>query len=89
MACRETVPAVTVGVLQPGPQTIRLPVTGAAELRLEIPGCNRDDRILVVGNPVARMVVVELDVSAGAGIQEYVRSIAGRVATIIFIPRTV
>ncbi len=48
----EGVGAVAVQVLQPGAQTTRIPVAGAAEFGLEAAGRDRDDGIAVAGNPM-------------------------------------
>ncbi len=53
--------AVAVGVLEPGAQAPGIPVAGAAELALEAAGGDGDGRADVVGHPVGRGGVVELD----------------------------
>ena len=59
--CLEGVDAVAVDVLQPGPEAARIPVAGTTQLGLEGAGDRGDRRALVVGDPVALVVVVELD----------------------------
>ncbi len=53
--------AVTVGVLQPGKQAVRLPVAGTAVGGLVVAGCGGNSAVMIVGDPVGLVVVVELD----------------------------
>ncbi len=62
----ELVHTVAVGVLQPGPQAVGLPVARATELGLEAAGRGGDRGVDVVGDPVGLVVVVELHVGCRA-----------------------
>src|SRR5262245_36824320 len=63
----EGVGAVAVRVLQPGAQAGGIPIATATELALEIAGGDRDHRVDIVGDPVALVVVVELDRRTSTG----------------------
>src|SRR5205814_160364 len=79
----EGVDAVAVDVLQPGAEAAWVPIAGAAECVLEAAGDGGDNRVFVVSDPVALMVVIELDarsarqierdiIAAGHGVQAVV-----------------
>ena len=85
----ERVDPVAVRVLEPGTETARVPVARATELRLEAPCSNRDHRALVVGDPVALVVVVELDTGIRGQIERNVRPAQLRVQAVVLRPRVV
>src|SRR5438105_1574100 len=65
-ACRdgsgcETVDSIPIRVLKPGTQATWVPIAGAANLALKTSGDCRDNGSFVVGDPVAFMIVIELD----------------------------
>ena len=86
----ECVDAVAVDVLQPGPEAARVPVAGAAQLGLEAARGHGDRRAAVVGDPVALVVVVELDARGGwQGERDVVAVALDRVEPVVLGPGVV
>ena len=85
----ERVDAVPIRVLEPRAQAGGIPVTRAAELGLEASGRDGDHRVPVVGDPVALVVVVELDVRARGEVERDVRAIRLRAEAVVLGPRVV
>ena len=85
----EGVDPVAVGVLEPGAEAARIPVARAAELGLEASGRDRDHRALVVGDPVALVVVVELDARARGEVERDVGAVLLGVEAVVLGPRVV
>ena len=85
----EGVDAVAVDVLQPRAEAIRQPVAGAAQFGLEVARRGGNAAVLVVGDPVGLVVVVELD---GRGLGQAQRDVvaAGRRAgAVVLVPTPV
>ena len=85
----ERVTAVAVGVLEPRAEAVRLPVGRAAELGLEVAHGDRDHGAVVVRDPVALVVVVELDARVGSERERDVRPAGLRVQPVVLVPRVV
>ena len=86
---REAVNAVTVRILQPGPEAIGLPVARAADFALEAARHGRDDRVDVVGHPVSAVFVVELDVLGSAETERDIRTVQRCILAVVFVPGVV
>ena len=85
----EGVDAVAVGILEPRTEAVGLPVAWAAELALEAARRDGDDGTDVVGDPMALVVVVELDVPAAAGIDRDVRATRLGMKAVVLVPGVV
>src|SRR6185312_7114890 len=70
-------------VLQPGAQAVRLPVSRAAQEVLVAAGRDGDDGVLVAGDPVGAVRVVELDARGGREIQRDVAAVVLRVGAVV------
>ncbi len=57
--------AITVHILQPGAQTVWLPVAGTTQFLLEAAGGDGDDRAHIICDPVALVVIIEFDRDGG------------------------
>ncbi len=80
---------VAVRVLEPGAEAAGIPVGRASELGLEASGRDRDHRALVVGDPVALVVVVELDARVRGEAERDVGAVLLRVEAVVLGPRVV
>ncbi len=85
----ERVDPVAVRILEPRAQAGGVPVSRTAELGLEAPGRDGDDRAPVVGAPVGFVVVVELDAAGRREVQRDVRPVRLRVEAVVLRPRVV
>ena len=84
----ERVGAVAVGILEPASQAVRCPVAGAAERGLEVARRDRDHGVLAAGDPVALVVVVELDARPVAGERDVGPALLGE-AAVVLVPGAV
>ena len=85
----ESVGAVAVGVLEPRPHAVRLPVGRAPELALEAARSGDDRSLGVGGHPVAGVVVVERHVPSGGEAERDVGPVQRRTLAVVLVPRLV
>src|SRR6185503_12267597 len=85
-ARREAVDPVPIGILQPRPQTTRVPITRAAQELLVAAGGGGDHGVDVVGDPVRFVAVVELDGAGRAQRQRDVRPVTGGMRPVVLVP---
>ena len=85
----EDVNTVAVDILEPGAQAIRLPVSGTTDLILKTPRSRGDDRIHIVSDPVAFVVIIELDALVSSNLKGNVGPILLGICAIIFAPAVI
>jgi hypothetical protein len=85
----EAVDAVAVRVLEPGAQAVGLPVPRAAQEVLEAAGRDGDHRVLVAGDPVGLVRVVELDAGGGAEVEREIAAVVLGVVAVVLGPGVV
>ena len=86
---RHRVRAVAVGVLEPGAEAARIPVSAAADLALIAAGGGDDHRVVVAGDPVRLVVVIELDARRGGETERNVAAAGLGVRAVVLVPPAV
>ena len=81
--------AITICILQPGAQAVRLPVTRTAQGSLKVSWYRSDNGVQVICDPMAFMIVEKFNIYVYAQTKRDIGSIRFSVSPIILVPAVV